>query len=63
MIAIEKISSIKIERTEKLLVRVPSGIDEEERDSMRESLLKFFGLTTDRLLIYSGEIEFNKISS
>lgn len=60
-IKIEEIARIKLESDEKLLVRLPEDAGHEQFESVRESLLKFFQLTPDRILLYSGDVEFKKV--
>lgn len=60
-IKIEEITRIKLDRDEKLLVRLPDDADQEQFDQVRKSILNFFKITPDRLLMYSGEVEFKKV--
>lgn len=62
-IKIDRISVIKLEPGEKLLVRLPEGSSKEEFDQTRESILKFFNIMPDKLLLYAGEVEFKKVRS
>ena len=60
-IKIQEITKIKLDRDEKLLVKVPEGTTKEEKNTMRESLQNFFAIQPDRLLIYSGQVEFKVV--
>ena len=60
-INIKEITRIKLEPTEKLLVRLPDDASGENVKEVRESLLKFFGLTPNRLMVYVGDVEFKKV--
>lgn len=59
---ISEISKIKLDPNDKLVVRLPDGTTAEEEEVVRNSLLKFFGITPNRLLIYQGDVDFQVVS-
>ena len=60
-IKIKEIAKIKLEPSEKLLVKVPDGSNAENIEEVRKSILKFFNIMPDRLLVYAGDVEFKKV--
>lgn len=59
---IVEIKKIKLDNNDKLMVRLPNGTSPEAEAAARESLIKFFNISPNRLLIYQGDVEFEVVN-